>query len=132
MKQPTVWLRLDGITLVGYLLMLLLLSACTTPFIAVDVKVACPQGEAGGGSEDGSGVGACKTPIPYTGIDAFNLYNTEAKANITDHNHSCTGAAWKCQALSGSCYIGGPACKSYFTPSPAGSLTGTCNCGCPP
>lgn len=131
MKQPTVWFRLDGIIiLVGCLFMLMILSACTKPFIDIDVKVACGPGGTGGESEDGSKAGACRTPISYSG-DAFNFYNTETKANITDHTHSCTSPSWKCQATPGKCYIGGPNCKSYFTPSSPGSMTGSCNCGCP-
>jgi hypothetical protein len=130
-KQPTVWLRRDGITLVGCLFLLLLLTACTTPFINLDMKVACTPGGAGGGSEDDSGPGACRPHISYSG-DAFNFHNTETKANITDHAHICTSPSWKCQATPGKCYIGGPNCKSYFTPSSPGSLTGGCDCGCPP
>lgn len=127
MKKLSQFFRLSAGICVAGLFMVILLTACMTgPLVTVQ---CAPTGAATVHPVDVRG--ACNAPVAYTG-DAYGFYNTETKATITDHNHTCTDPSSKCQAVPGKCYFGGPDCKSYFTPSSAGALTGTCACGCPP
>ena len=109
------WNMLAGALLVA------LLQACA------NVSVGCPDG--GLPPPNGGTPGGCNTLYPYSG-DAFNFYNVESRAIITDHTHMCASASSKCQTNAGKCGFGAPPCKSYFMPDSAGSMTGSCSCGC--
>ena len=69
--------------------------------------------------------------MSYTG-DAFNFYNVETRAIITDHSHACSSNSSRCkQPNPGTCgFSGASACKTYFMPASAGSMSGSCTCGC--
>ena len=122
MKMLNAVLRFGAGPFVAGLFMLVLLAACA------EVTVQCPP--AGGAPGPAEPPGACRIPISYSG-DAFGFYNIETRATINDHTHTCNAGSYKCQAIPGNCYMGGPNCKSYFGPSSPGAMTGTCGCGCP-
>lgn len=112
--------------LVGCLLIVGLLGACSQVYVTVD---SCPSTTRVQGPLDPPGT--CRTPIQLLpASDAFNFWNTETMAKITDHNHKCGG--WKCQATPGTCPDGVTPCKTWFKPDSTGSLTGSCYCQCAP
>jgi hypothetical protein len=115
-------LRFGAGPFVAGLFMIVFLAACA------QVTVECPP--AGGARGPDDGPAGCRPPVSYSS-DAFGFYNIETRSNITDHTHTCNAGSYKCQAIPGNCYMGGPNCKNYFSPSSPGVMTGTCGCGCP-
>ena len=109
--------------LAGCLLLGGLLGGCVKTNVTVDV---CGPSTRVQGPVD---PGACRTPIQLqAGSDAYNFWNTETMAKITDHTHTCGG--FKCQVTPGTCPDGVTPCKSWFKPSAPGSHTGSCYCQC--
>lgn len=105
----------------------ILLPACSKPFVEVAVNVTspCPSG-------DGE-VGACQknTIVVATPVNA-NTYLTDG-INKAPANYRCVSGSKMCKTAPGSCNLSGtPKCRTYWLGQASGAPAGDgiCTCDC--
>jgi len=117
----------EGVRLSG-LLLLMLLQGCIT----VDTKCGGCCGPTSGGGDGGDKPKGCNDVyIPPAWTVAYNTYFRSGGAAVpNDGTYQCVSGS-RCAGLPGKCVIGGPNCKTWFTPTSPGSKQGSCDCDCP-
>jgi hypothetical protein len=106
------------------LLLITLLQGCVT----VDTKCGgCCDG--GGGSGKPTGCNKVTLP-PFWTVAGSTTYFTNNSPVPTTQGYKCVSGT-RCAGSPGKCVIGGPNCKTWFTPVAQGSKDGNCNCDCP-
>ncbi len=107
------------------LLLIMLMQGCVT----VDTKCGgcCDSGDGG------KPTGCNKVNLPPAWTVAYNTYFTPKVPLVpvpTNQGYTCVSGT-RCAGSPGKCVIGGPNCKTWFTPVAQGSKNGNCDCNCP-